>query len=73
MDAPEKCLTASSTGATNDLAYHKPLPRSPAFWVRQQGILFADPGAYLSVDPTWTPPSGKTYGLRDLVRYACGA
>ena len=37
------------------------------------GILFADPGAYLSVDPTWTPPSGKTYGLRDLVRYACGA
>ena len=34
------------------------------------GLMFADPGSYLSMSPAWTPPSGKGYGLKDFVQSA---
>jgi hypothetical protein len=34
------------------------------------GLMFADPGSYLSSDPKWTPSEGARYGLRDLVKAA---
>ena len=34
------------------------------------GLMFADPGSYLSMDPTWTPPSGQGFALKDFVRSA---
>jgi hypothetical protein len=36
------------------------------------GLLFADPGSYLSKDPTWTPGGKRDYRLKDLVNYALG-
>jgi hypothetical protein len=34
------------------------------------GLMFADPGAYLSNFPTWTPPTGSDFKLKDLVEAA---
>lgn len=34
------------------------------------GLLFADPSAYLHADPTWVPPEGAGYRLKDLVEFA---
>ena len=34
------------------------------------GLLFADPGSYLSQDPGWTPSKGADYRLKDLVAEA---
>jgi hypothetical protein len=36
------------------------------------GLLFSDPGSYLSANPAWAPHSGPNYGLKDFVRYALG-
>ncbi len=34
------------------------------------GLMFADPGAYFSKNPGWTPGEGKHYRLKDLVATA---
>jgi hypothetical protein len=34
------------------------------------GLLFADPGSYLTKDPKWTPKKGASYRLKDLVKDA---
>ena len=34
------------------------------------GLMFADPGAYLSSHPGWVPPAGAGFALKDLVRIA---
>ncbi len=36
------------------------------------GLMFADPGSYLRMDPTWTPRYGKGYALKDFVEFALG-
>jgi Animal haem peroxidase len=36
------------------------------------GLLFADPGSYLSRDPGWTPPGKRDYRLKDFVNFALG-
>ena len=36
------------------------------------GLMFADPGSYLSMDATWNPPSGKGFALKDFVQFALG-
>jgi hypothetical protein len=36
------------------------------------GLMFADPGSYLTLNPGWTPATGKTYALKDFVRFALG-
>src|SRR3990167_4109069 len=42
MHPPEKCLSAFCPGAADDLAHNKALPRSTAFWMRQQSIPLTD-------------------------------
>lgn len=36
------------------------------------GLMFADPGSYLSTNPNWVPSGGPGYALRDFVRSALG-
>ena len=36
------------------------------------GLMFGDNNSLLSADPNWTPPSGKPFALKDLVKYALG-
>lgn len=36
------------------------------------GLLFADPGSYLSKEPNWTPAGKRDYRLKDFVNYALG-
>ena len=36
------------------------------------GLMYSDPGSYLTMDPNWTPPSGRNYALRDLIQFALG-
>jgi hypothetical protein len=36
------------------------------------GLMFADPGSYLRMEPNWTPQGGKTYALKDFVQFALG-
>ena len=36
------------------------------------GLLFGDSNSLLSLAPTWTPPSGAGYALKDFVNYALG-
>jgi hypothetical protein len=36
------------------------------------GMMFGDNDSYLSLEPTWQPPSGPDYKLKDLVKYALG-
>ena len=36
------------------------------------GLMFADPGSYLSMSPGWVPAGGAGYALKDFVRFALG-
>ena len=36
------------------------------------GLMFADPGSYLTRDMDWTPTPGTPYALKDFVAYALG-
>jgi hypothetical protein len=36
------------------------------------GLMFADPGSYLTENPEWTPSTGKGYALKDFVQFALG-
>jgi hypothetical protein len=36
------------------------------------GLMFADPGSYLTRQPTWTPTPSGSYALKDFVAHAVG-
>jgi hypothetical protein len=36
------------------------------------GLLFADSGSYLNVNPNWKPPTGAKFALKDFVKLALG-
>jgi len=36
------------------------------------GLLFSDPGSYLSQNPKWTPEGAPNFRLKDFVKYALG-